>query len=330
MKMLRVYAALMAAATLFWASASEAQTRLKGTKPAQWRVIWTDSPRTSAVVAWSTRKSGSSHKVYWGAETVDGSSWTMSGTLVEAQNFKYQDSSVYGHYVRLTDLPPGKTIYFTLESDDDVSREFHFKTAPVLDSDFSILFGADSRAETSWRKRVNLLISELTDERPDLLAFAHGGDYVLSGKSWEDWSEWLSYRELATAESGRILPIIPARGNHDEGPLFNQVFISPGEGGNNYFVSELSTRVGLVTLNTNISGGSGQDEFLDAALASQRQSKRWLLALYHGPMYPALNPPTAQKDTWVPLFEAHNLDLAMEADGHTIKRTVPIRDSTLR
>jgi hypothetical protein len=29
---------------------------------------------------------------------------------------------------------------------------------------------------------------------------------------------------------------------------------------------------------------------------------------------------------WVPLFEKHNVDLVCEADGHCIKRTVPIRN----
>ena len=30
--------------------------------------------------------------------------------------------------------------------------------------------------------------------------------------------------------------------------------------------------------------------------------------------------------SWVPLFEKHNVDLVCEADGHNIKRTVPIRN----
>jgi len=43
-------------------------------------------------------------------------------------------------------------------------------------------------------------------------------------------------------------------------------------------------------------------------------------------MYPAYKDPAGAKPAWVPLFERHNLDLALESDGHNIKRTVPIRN----
>ena len=32
---------------------------------------------------------------------------------------------------------------------------------------------------------------------------------------------------------------------------------------------------------------------------------------------------------WVPLFERFNVDIALESDGHVLKRTVPIRDGQL-
>ena len=37
----------------------------------------------------------------------------------------------------------------------------------------------------------------------------------------------------------------------------------------------------------------------------------------------------AQKEVFVPLFEKHNVDVVLEADGHTIKRTVPIRNDQI-
>ena len=41
-------------------------TRMKGTTPAQWRVIWTGDASKEATVSWSTAESGKSHKVYYG------------------------------------------------------------------------------------------------------------------------------------------------------------------------------------------------------------------------------------------------------------------------
>jgi hypothetical protein len=36
--------------------------------------------------------------------------------------------------------------------------------------------------------------------------------------------------------------------------------------------------------------------------------------------------PGDAKAAWVPLFEAHDVDLVFESDGHAIKRTMAIRD----
>ena len=40
-------------------------------------------------------------------------------------------------------------------------------------------------------------------------------------------SRWMSDHELTVGPNGRLLPIIPARGNHDGGKLFNEIFAFP-------------------------------------------------------------------------------------------------------
>ena len=134
--------------------------------------------------------------------------------------------------------------------------------------------------------------------------------------------------ELTTTDEGRLLPIIPARGNHDSGKLFNQIFDFP-DGDLNYYGTTLSPLVRIVTLNTNISVAGDQADWLDAELARARPTHRWLLTQYHRPAYPAVKGPGGAKASWTPLFEKHNVDMACEADGHAIKRTVPIRNDRL-
>jgi hypothetical protein len=58
------------------------------------------------------------------------------------------------------------------------------------------------------------------------------------------------------------------------------------------------------------------------------QKIRYRMAAYHVPIYPAAKGNTQKDatDTCAPVFEKYNLDLGLEADGHCIKRTVPIRD----
>jgi hypothetical protein len=70
----------------------------------------------------------------------------------------------------------------------------------------------------------------------------------------------------------------------------------------------------------------GGQEFLETELAKlDAQKVRYRMAAYHRPIYPAVKGPSKTKEIYAPLFEKYNLDLALESDGHCIKRTVPIR-----
>ena len=79
-------------------------------------------------------------------------------------------------------------------------------------------------------------------------------------------------------------------------------------------------------LDTNVSHGGTQRDWLEAQLVYWRPRSRWLLANYHRPAFPAVKSPGDARLHWVPLFERHDLDLALESDGHVLKRTVPIRN----
>ncbi|MHC4201901.1 MAG: hypothetical protein ACYSU0_18080 [Planctomycetota bacterium] len=123
-----------------------------------------------------------------------------------------------------------------------------------------------------------------------------------------------------------MIPVMPARGNHEGGgPIYDQVFSWPGGGlGRNYFATTLGPEVLLVTLNSETNPGGEQRQFLESALKAAARM-RWRVAQYHRPVYPAVKGAGSGLKHWVPLFERYNLALACEADGHCIKRTVPIR-----
>lgn len=68
-----------------------------------------------------------------------------------------------------------------------------------------------------------------------------GGDYIFDGHSWNEWTEWRTDHELLTQRDGQILPIVPARGNHEaSGLLFDEIWNTPGNAGENYWVTALS------------------------------------------------------------------------------------------
>lgn len=309
-------------------TALPAQEAPSGLQPAQPRVVWTESPQTRALVAWSTADASDVNRVYY-------DELSRSGELEDYRwKVDCQRSSEYSggglvldyHHAQLDGLRPATTYYLVLVSGDEASREFHFRTAPDGDAEFAILSGGDSRSDRDARRQMNRAMSRLLERDPSILALAHGGDYVYWGGSLEQWSHWLTDHELTTTPAGRLLPVIPARGNHEAmGPLFDEVFGWPGGGfGQNYFVTELTSQVVLVTLNTEVAAGGDQREFLERTLADHADT-RWKIVQYHRAVWPAVKGPARVKPHWQPLFEEHEVDLVCESDGHVLKRTVPIR-----
>jgi len=304
-----------------------ADAKLEGTNPAQFRLIWLTDPATEAIVSWNTAQPGTNHAVRYGIRG------TAARTEQAAQrNGRFTgEIELYYHHAALKGLRPETEYELEMISDGRKSPLLYFKTAPAEDRPLSILFGGDSRSDQHTRRRMNemmarmVLDSSTTDERAqEIFALAHGGDYIAQGHSLVQWSRWASDHELTIGEDGRLLPILPARGNHDGGPIFNELFAFP-ENDLNYYTVHIGPQVCLITLNTETSAGGEQADFLEEQLKAKRQNVRWLLAQYHRPVYPALKGPCEGRRFWVPLFEQFHVDLACEADGHVIKRTVPIR-----
>ena len=324
---LRVGFAASAAAVFSaaWLSDSPAiaDAKLTGTNPAHWRVIWTSDPATEAIVSWSTKDAGKTHKVFFRA-----AGEKVNQEISAQRNARFSDGDFFYHHAMLRKLRPGTKYFVQMESDGVKSPKFYFKTAPADDVTISMLAGGDSRSRQNVRRAMNKLMAGLLEKHPDILALAHGGDYIKDGEKMDLWSMWLSDHELTTAKDGRMLPIIPARGNHeDEGPQYNEVFGFP-KVHKGYYAMNLSSQVRLVTLNTE-ADYKRQTGWLEKELRAAAGKYRWILAQYHRPAWPAVKKPSDAKKYWVPLFEKYNVAMAFEADGHALKRTVPIRGNKM-
>lgn len=307
------------------------------------RVLFMEDPSTKASIAWTTADElFEFHRVHWDVESRGGDPAKYAFkteevnshpyTIVEDDRKKGIPKNI-GHSVLLEGLKPGTTYYFVVVSGKYVSREFHFITAPSEGRPLKLLFGGDSRRGPQWpaihedRRKVNRMIAGLVGKHPEVVAFVHGGDYCAKAE-WTFMTDWLSDLELATTESGRLLPIIPARGNHDRQVVFEEMFHWPGRKTNYYYATELSKRVVLLTLNTEMSHGGDQRDWLEKTLKFYRETgPRWILASYHVPAWGSVKEfaqGSSQRQNWVPLFEDHRVDLVLESDHHSLKRTLPI------
>ena len=302
-------------------------TPLEGTNPAQWRVIWVGDAAREAMVSWTTKEGGTRHRVLYGADPgkLDLIQESQTNGQFGGDYHKAKKHGAFYHHAKLTGLQPDTDYHFIMESDGVRSKTLYFRTAPASGTGFSIIQGGDSRSGHADRCRMNLLIAAYARDYKEIIALAHGGDYIETGSNWDQWRLWLSMHELTTARDGRVLPLIPTRGNHDGGgPLYGQIFV-PEHGGNSKYVTRLGNDVSLVTLNTN-APASSQADWIEEQLKELRPNTRWLMCQYHRPLYPAVKEPTGHAPVFCPLFDKYNVDICLESDGHCMKRTVPIRD----
>ena len=312
------------------ASRTLADAALEGTNPAQWRLVWNADPDTTATLCWNTAEAGHMHRVRLREEGSE------KDTVFEANRsgrYSCESPTLFFHHVHLSDLEPATKYHVVFESDGKRSPAMYFVTAPEDDVPLSLLFGADSRSGLKERRLMNRMLSRMftesqTADRAPILAFVHGGDFVVRGRRLDQWSQWMSDYELTAGADGRLLPIIPARGNHDDGELFNEIFAFP-PGDTNYYITDIGPQVRMITLNTETSITGDQLHWLKQELPGSRAEKRWLLVQYHRPAFPAVKGPGLNRIHWVPRFEEHNVDMVCEGDGHNIKRTPPIRDSNI-
>lgn len=305
------------------------------------RVLWTIDPQTEAILSWSTAELGTEHRVYYDTVSHDGvfenyankeTSFKDGQFTMIPEDAQYVRPGFY-HHSHLKGLEPDTTYYVVYASGDMISREFHFRTAPVDDKDFSLLFGGDSRIGGKEpyvhndRQKMNERLSTLFEANSDIYALVHGGDYCMLSE-WRYIEPWLTDHELTTTSKGRLLPITPARGNHDRGIVFEEKFPAPRIDSNYYYETKISNRLSLITLNTEISLAGDQKEWLGKTFGAARPEHVWILASYHSPAYSSvrsMQDGASRRDNWVPLFEQYNVDLVLESHDHALKRTLPIR-----
>lgn len=307
------------------------------------RVMFMHEPSSKAAVAWTTADElFETHGVYWDTESRSGDLEKYAFKTHQVKSHPYtlidkdKENEVpnnIGHSALLEDLKPATTYYLVFVSGKYQSREFHFVTAPDDDRPFKLLFGGDSRRGPKWpdvhedRRLVNQLMAGLLEENPDIIALAHGADYCAKAE-WTFMTDWLSDHELTTTKDGRLLPVIPARGNHDRGITFEEMFYWPDRDHDYYFTTDLTKGAVLLTLNTEISHAGDQRDWIAKTLKDLRVGQpRWILVQYHVPAYGSVKEYAqgeSQRQHWVPLFEEFQVDLVMEADHHSLKRSVPI------
>tara|TARA_B110001450_G_scaffold256553_1_gene287482 strand:+ start:2797 stop:5139 length:2343 start_codon:yes stop_codon:yes gene_type:complete len=283
----------------------------------KYRLVLTDDPSTTIMIGWN-QISGTDPVVYYGTTDFgdDYSSYTNSKTVDRSVSYKGMTNT----FSKLDGLLPNTNYYFVIKDSEGTSQRFWFRTAPNTNVEMSFISGGDSRNNRGPRQDANLLVSKL---KPTAVFF--GGDMTNSDTNVQ-WIEWFDDWQLTIAADGRMFPIVPARGNHEQSnesisKLFNvpsaDIYYKLTFGDNLY---------SIYTLNSEITAGGSQVSWLQSELTTDNSI--WKSAQYHKPMRPHVSNKAEGDDeysNWSQLFYDEGVRLIYESDSHTVKTTWPVK-----
>lgn len=301
--------------TLCYASALFAKTD-------RYRATWRQDPSTTIVIGWN-QSSGTNPVLYY--DTKDNGLNVDKYTYQQAPNRVEDFKGMKNTFVRLSGLTPNTLYHFVIKDSEGLSRKLSFQTASNSpESRLPIIAGGDSRNMREARIRANKLVGKL---RPLVVLF--GGD-MSDNNTAVEWKEWFDDWQLTITPEGRITPILPCLGNHEEEPatLINLFDIEADE---LYYALDFGgSLLRTYTLNSFAAPGGNQKAWLKQDLEANSDAL-FKFAQYHLPMRPhTMGKEINQEEYthWAPLFGKHGVRLAIECDAHVAKYTYPIRPSS--
>jgi hypothetical protein len=310
------------------------------------RLVWHENPQTESTIVWDSRTETKTDRVeLWerGSSDVVTFQATPSEKYIEskkhrdskrnkAKEFQFKGELFFRH-VKIKGLKPSTTYELKAYSDDDVSRTYHFVTAPEDERRFKLLYVGDSRTRVDVAEKISSQMADMAHEDASIIATIHGGDFA-NTPVLNDWFPWLAAWDRTTHQgTGKLMPIIPVVGNHEfftMSPMFGQAYGFSGYKGVDYIYScRLAPHFRIAVLNSEMETSGAQEEMAKDIFEQYKKEKvTFQLVAFHRPVYPAVKKAGRLKRL-VPMFEKYNIDLVLESDGHNIKRTVPIREEKM-
>lgn len=305
------------------------------------RLVWVQDPTTTMTIVWDQLR-GSNATVYYAPYNGQTCSTDLN-TYTKQQPVESVISAYDMNNARATisGLNPDSAYQFVIADSETVSDCMWFRTAPATPKPFTFISGGDSKSSGNalevgrWS---NQMVSKV---RPLFVLFT--GDFNSgNGTNAARWKQWLSdWSTLTRSSDGRMYPIIPMHGNHEDGDfsvlykLFAAGNDDPAQssdytyyaltfGGDLLRVYNLNSQLWL---NHKKTAHTIQNQWFENDLKnSQHLALR--IAGYHKPMRPHTKSKSENDflvDAWAPLYQQYKVGVVYESDTHNHVLTFPIR-----
>lgn len=243
------------------------------------------------------------------------------------------------HEIELTGLLPDRVYRYRVGAPGDFSPEHTFRTAPQDGcAPFTFVSLGDARSQNARGPSLNWSAIHQEAEVAGARFFLNGGDLVREGQDIGQWAQWLQ----DSAAVNPRLPMMPAVGNHDDGPAegdganYNRLFALPRNpltGTEDYY---------YFTYNNLLVFSLSTQTFTDwAAVAnwmrqvSAQHAEKWKIVYFHHPVYTTQtrlvidvgHPPNekGQNPDWGPALDDANIDVIIQSHNHIYERFRPLR-----
>jgi hypothetical protein len=239
---------------------------------------------------------------------------------------------VFHHSLNMTDLQPSTLYAYRVGDGKNWSEWFQFKTASDRAEPFSFIYLGDAQNEirSLWSRAIRAAYSDA----PKARFIIHAGDLIDHANSDGEWGEWFNAGSWLNA----MVPSIPSPGNHEyESTLlglgkqlsinWRPQFTLPENGPAGleetaYFLDYQGVRI--VSLNSN-ERIAEQAVWLDQMLKDN--PSRWTCITFHHPVFSTAKGRDNKelRETWMPVFDKHRVDLVLQGHDHTYGRTKNVR-----
>lgn len=306
-------------------------------RPDHLQLTWQGDPATSATVQWRTDDSVGGG-VLWVApkdrflKVGDKAVQRKKARYTELRSRQVvNDPVVHLHRVALENLSPATDYLYAVSADngDTWTTPREFRTAASEPSEpFSFVYLGDPQ---NGLDRWGQLIRQADFEFPHARFYMIAGDLIDHGQEQDNWDQF--FHEGSSVFDRSM--VVPALGNHDSHgghpTLYLKQFALPGNGSSNldpgrtYHVTYQDLLVVVMDSNYHLVEPELQVDWLDRVLGGS--DARWKVVIYHHPFYASREGRDNKsiRDTWGPIFDKHNVDIAFQGHDHAYMRTVPMR-----
>jgi acid phosphatase type 7 len=256
---------------------------------------------------------------------------SFSSTISDVNGVLYGFYNQYVFQTALTSLTSETTYLYRIWDGSDVCQTQTFVTGPESGTAFRFLYFTDTQALTYQNAMItHQLINESYQHYSDYAFKLITGDLVERGTAALYWDRFIESNHDS-------LPILSVPGNHDyygsvdtliDASHYNSMFNNPKNGITQYLNSSYYVNYGnvLFIMIDVVTGQNSEAQIAWFESVVAQNTQDFIIVGMHYSAYGTTHTTTAEqiRNTWIPVFDASNVDLVLSGHDHIYARTPAI------